>query len=302
MADDVRASSRWLQEFRRASGQTEGAPAVPPSGRANRRRDPRFLVFNAPAHLTVKGRATLLGLGRAEATAVALDLSEGGARIAAPLEASEGSPVEIRIEFAKFKDEINSGGVVSWCRSDPAEPSRFQLGVMFIGLDPSMRRKIGYIRQWFTSDYCAEYRGQKPPSEKTIAVPADLRGTSVRDPLSAQGEELEPGLWAMTVKGSLEGPDFDPLEKVMVRVLERRAQGLLIDLKAARARSPRGLEAFLHLVDELGRRGVKSLFVAVPPALKEHFDGRSDRKRNFAPDLTIGKSLLAPSRRPTPPE
>jgi len=301
MAGNDPSPSPWMHEFRKASGRSEEDPPLPPLGQDERRLDPRFRLFNVPARLTLKGRSSLLGLRRTEASAVALDLSEGGARIAGPLEVPEGSSVELQIDFVKFKDRISSDGVVAWCRVDPADPSRYKIGIMFVGLQPSVRKKIGSIRQWFTSDYCSEYREVKPPSDKSIAVPADPRGAPARDPLSVQAEELVPGLWALTVKGFLEGPDFDPLEKVLIHALQRRATGLLIDLKAARARSPRGLEFFLSMVDQAGHLGAKSLFVSVPPALKELFDQRTDRKRNFVPDIAIGKSLLLAARRPPPP-
>src|SRR5215470_4724071 len=97
MTDDNEASP-WLHEFRKASGLPSGTPAAPRSGR-ERRRAPRFLLFDAPARLTLKRRSGLFGLGPKETLGLAVDLSETGAQIAADLEVPEGSPVGLRIEL-----------------------------------------------------------------------------------------------------------------------------------------------------------------------------------------------------------
>jgi hypothetical protein len=282
----------WWEEFRKASGIHLG-PAVQPPGRGEGRQHPRFLIFNAAVRLFLKRPGTLFGLLRKGAPGTAIDPSEGGARISTEIEIPVDTPVQIRIDIEKFKDRITSDGLVRWCRINPANPSGHQVGIMFMGLDLSEEKKIGLMRKWFTSDYCREFRERRHSPDRNSPVPADRPVAMAPSPLTVESSEVGKRIWAVTPKGNLEGSNLDLLTMAMDGALNKEATSLILDLKDCRLDSSRGFDRFFQIVDAVALRGIRIVFVAVPLPLRDQFDQRKERRRNFSPDVGLARALLS---------
>lgn len=140
----------------------EQAPATSP-GIQNLRCSLRFRVEEAMARLYVKGLLTSIGLGRVKRQQAALNLSSGGALLAASEPIEVGTLVHVRIEIPRFSDAIEADGEVAWCSPGEGNPTRFFVGVRFVGLNDAQRGKIEVMRRWFTSP---EYKMRRATRRK----------------------------------------------------------------------------------------------------------------------------------------
>jgi hypothetical protein len=136
----------WFDEFNKLNSSTHGT-----AGRSERRRSPRFSLHDATVKLYRRGATAIFGLARLSIQGTVVDLSEGGLRFDTDERFLPETKVHLKITVAKFNDTLESDGVTRWCHSDPANADRFQVGVEFVGLDPSTARKLAQMRGWYTS-------------------------------------------------------------------------------------------------------------------------------------------------------
>lgn len=116
----------------------------------NRRRHPRFSVDGARVRLYREGFLAALGLARGSKGQAVLDLSEGGARVLLTEHLAPRTKVRLRIEIERYQDTIELAGEIRWC-VPRGKPSNFQAGIQFTETDPSVRRKIALMYEWFAS-------------------------------------------------------------------------------------------------------------------------------------------------------
>jgi hypothetical protein len=161
----------WFKEFQKAKASSDAPPGAPakergsestssrpaPSG-SERRRHERFEMGDARTLVYRDGVLTLLGVGKENKARVALDLSEGGLRILCEERIPVGTKVRVRIEIEKYDDAIEALGTVRWCFQSAKRKEDFFAGIMFSNLDAAQSRKIGLMREWFTSP---QYRAMR---------------------------------------------------------------------------------------------------------------------------------------------
>lgn len=133
----------------------------------------RFRIDDASANLSMKGFLTSLGLGRANKARAAINLSEGGVLLLVRELIPTGTKVTVRIEMEKYSDFIEATGEVRWCEQSARSDKDYYAGIQFLGLGPGDLRKIGQMREWFTSsEYrtrTAARRRSEPPGLETQA-------------------------------------------------------------------------------------------------------------------------------------
>jgi hypothetical protein len=282
--------------LKKTGARPAGATGLPP-GRSEARRHPRFLIFGATVRLQRKGARALFGLLDKGVPGGGVDLSEGGIRVSTGVELPVNTPLEVHLEIAKLKDQLSSGGVVRWCRSDPANPSGYHVGIMFVDVDPAQEKKIGRMRLWFTSDQCIEYRERKDASERKL--PKVTATEEVRHVPEAAAE-AGPGLWVVSLTGSLEGSELEAFQSVVDALLGKDVRGLMVDLRNARPGPNRSVSSFIKIIDQAAFRGVRSVFIAAPSSLRTLIEANTNGNREFAPDVTLGRELLESTRPPGP--
>jgi Tfp pilus assembly protein PilZ len=152
----------WRRE--RASSETN--PAVPRPTSHDRRKHLRFPVDECTLTLYRSGLMNTIGIRRDNLGKAVLDLSEGGLRARVSEKLEIGARVKIRLEMAKYSDEIEAGGEVRWCAANPTRPDIITAGIMFVKIDPMHSRKIANMKNWFTSPHFRQKRDQKEKDKK----------------------------------------------------------------------------------------------------------------------------------------
>jgi hypothetical protein len=154
----------WRAEFQQLNKKNSSSPSEP-AGSASRglqrRRHERFRPEEARVSVYQGGLLASIGVGRENLARIPVDLSEGGARIALHERLKPGTKVQVRIAIDKFGDAIEAAGVVRWCFESRTQPGDFHAGIMFTDLEPSTKRLIAAMRDWFTSSKCLKVRAAR---------------------------------------------------------------------------------------------------------------------------------------------
>jgi len=124
---------------------------------SDRRKYLRFRIDDALPKLFSKGWLSSLGIGRASRTRAAINLSEGGVMLLANENIPVGTGVTVRIEMEKYSDFIESSGQIRWCQESARCDHEYYAGIAFTRLAAADLKKIGQMREWFTS---REYRNR----------------------------------------------------------------------------------------------------------------------------------------------
>jgi PilZ domain-containing protein len=156
----------WFDEFAQANAQAAPPPAakpVPsdrPAKPSDRRTSVRFRVDEANAWVQERTLVTLLRLSKRGLDGTVINLSEGGVLVRTDSRLELKSKLRVRIVFERFKDVIESNGEVRWSHEVPKK-STFLGGIQFVGLDPSIARKIRLMGEYFTSVQYKELREKR---------------------------------------------------------------------------------------------------------------------------------------------
>ena len=154
----------WRAEFQQLNQKGSPSPSTPAAfapRSEQRRRYERFRPHQASVSVFQGGLLASIGVGRENLARIPLDLSEGGARIALHRRIKPGTKVRVRIAIDKFGDAIEAAGEVRWCFESGTQPGDFHAGVMFTDLDPSTKKLIAAMRDWFTSSKCLKVRAAR---------------------------------------------------------------------------------------------------------------------------------------------
>jgi hypothetical protein len=143
-----------VERGQQASSQPDrvgSSPVQPKVARPEARKYPRFRIEEARVRLSTKGFFTTLGLVKGNKARGAINLSEGGVMLLLDERMPVDARVSVRIEMERHSDYIESAGKVRWCEQSARSMKDFYAGVEFIGLGPADLKKIGQMRDWFTS-------------------------------------------------------------------------------------------------------------------------------------------------------
>jgi Tfp pilus assembly protein PilZ len=160
----------WFAEFKKINPsptpvreQSESSKETGKPG--ERRRHCRFEIDDCQATLHRDGLLTVLGMGKNNRARAALDLSEGGVRFLTQERLPVGTKVRIVIDVERYKEQITAAGEVRWCYQSAKNSDEFYTGVEFVDLPASEKRKIGMMRDWFTSPQYRAVRDSKKRSK-----------------------------------------------------------------------------------------------------------------------------------------
>ena len=117
--------------------------------------------------------------------------------------------------------------------------------------------------------------------------------------LKVHKAELDKGVWALSLRGSVDASNIEAVVTAAGEVLETGARHLLVDLENAEYVSSAGFSGFLRMVDQVAEKGGKIIFVSTPPKIWEIFKILGlERELSFAADapaaLTVLRSLPKP--------
>ncbi len=157
MPSEKASENTWFEE--------EGKKPPSQPKQDNRRRHPRFQVDGTSAHLYRDGLLAAIGLARINKGRSALDISESGARVLVTERLLPNTKVRLRIEVERYNDAIEVAGEVCWCREN-TRTHQFQAGIRFSSADPSVRRKIALMHDWFSSPQYKSVREKRQREER----------------------------------------------------------------------------------------------------------------------------------------
>jgi anti-sigma B factor antagonist len=83
--------------------------------------------------------------------------------------------------------------------------------------------------------------------------------------------ELEKGVWALSLHGSVDASTTQAVVSAAGEVLEAGARHVLFDLEKAEYVSSAGFSAFLRISDQVAEKGGKIIFVSTPSRVREIF-------------------------------
>jgi hypothetical protein len=153
----------WFDEFKKLNaGQPspapghlppsqDSSPAPSPSRDSERRRHHRFEIEDVSAQLYRESLLAFLGGGKSNLARAAVDVSEGGAQFLVHERLAPGTKVKVKIAVEKFKDAIETAGIVRWCFQSAKKKEDFFVGIQFNQRDNLHDRKVAAMRDWFTS-------------------------------------------------------------------------------------------------------------------------------------------------------
>jgi Tfp pilus assembly protein PilZ len=153
--------SDWFAEFKKVAASAASKERETGRKPDERRKHFRFEIDDCQATLYRDGLLTVLGVGKNNRARAALDLSEGGVRFLTQERFPIGSKVRMIIEMERYKEQIEGSGEVRWCYQSTKNSEDYYCGVEFSDLPASEKRKIGLMRDWFTSPQYRAVRDTK---------------------------------------------------------------------------------------------------------------------------------------------
>ena len=157
------------------SAQGSTPSPKPPSEKAvavvqEKRQHPRFKVEGSTA---VLGKPSFLAnIGLTSGGRAVVNLSQGGAMIRWGKRLPVESRHEIRIEIPKLREVLEGMAEVRWCLASAKSESDIYIGVQFVDLPASERRKLAGMYELFTStEYKAMAAVRKDASSVRLKMP-----------------------------------------------------------------------------------------------------------------------------------
>ena len=115
-----------------------------------KRKAERFALKDYVVTLYRQGTLAAQGLKRNLGRTV-LDISSTGAQIEVTETLESGSLVQFTIHLNMLSDSLDALAAIRWCRPDPSVAgSSYRVGLQFLNLGDAQRKKIEFMRKWFT--------------------------------------------------------------------------------------------------------------------------------------------------------
>src|SRR5262245_33618202 len=141
-----------------------------PAAPGEKREHPRFAVVGATTVVGKPGILASLGIGPIRHKVI--NLSQGGVMVKVGKRLAPESRHELRIEIPKYREVIETMGEIRWCAQSAKNDSDFFVGIRFVDIDPSERRKLDGMYQLFNSaEYKAMASARKDASSVNLKLP-----------------------------------------------------------------------------------------------------------------------------------
>jgi len=115
-----------------------------------KRQSERFALQDYTVTLYRQGTLAPQGLKRNLGRTI-LDLSASGAQLEVNEPLETGSLVQLTLHLTSLSDTLDALAAVRWCRPDPTVAgSAYRSGLQFVNLGEAQRKKIEFMRKWFT--------------------------------------------------------------------------------------------------------------------------------------------------------
>ncbi len=115
-----------------------------------KRKAERFALQDYTITLYRQGTLAPQGLKRNLGRTI-LDLSASGAQLEVTEPLETGSLVQLTLHLNSLNDTLDALAAVRWCRPDPSiAGAGYRTGLQFLNLGDAQRKKIEFIRKWFT--------------------------------------------------------------------------------------------------------------------------------------------------------
>ena len=115
-----------------------------------KRKSERFALKDYTVTLYRQGTLASQGLKRNLGRTI-LDISVTGAQLEVSEMLEAGSLVQFTVHLSTLSDSLDALAAIRWCRPDPGiAGSSYRAGLQFLNLGDSQRKKIEFMRKWFT--------------------------------------------------------------------------------------------------------------------------------------------------------
>jgi len=115
-----------------------------------KRKAARFELYDYVITVYRQGALASQGLKRNLGRRV-LDISQSGVQLEVSESLDAGALVQFTLHLNALSDSLDALAAVRWCRPDPAVAgSSWRAGFQFLNLGDAQRRKIEFMRKWFT--------------------------------------------------------------------------------------------------------------------------------------------------------
>lgn len=115
-----------------------------------KRKAERFALKDYTVTLYRQGTLASQGLKRNLGRTI-LDISATGAQLEVSETLEPGSLVQFTLHLSALSDSLDALAAVRWCRPDPGiAGSSYRAGLQFLNLGDAQRKKIEFMRKWFT--------------------------------------------------------------------------------------------------------------------------------------------------------
>jgi hypothetical protein len=115
-----------------------------------KRKAERFVLKDYVVTLFRQGSLAPQGLKRNLGRSI-LDISASGAQLEVSETMEAGTLVQFTVHLNALSDSLDALAAVRWCRPDPGVAgSSYRMGLQFLNLGETQRKKIEFMRKWFS--------------------------------------------------------------------------------------------------------------------------------------------------------
>jgi hypothetical protein len=115
-----------------------------------KRKAVRFALYDYVITVYRQGALAASGLKKNVGRSV-LDISQSGVQLEVSESLEAGALVQFTLHLNALSDSLDALAAVRWCRPDPSiAGTSYRTGLQFLNLGESQRKKIEFMRKWFT--------------------------------------------------------------------------------------------------------------------------------------------------------
>ena len=113
------------------------------------------------------------------------------------------------------------------------------------------------------------------------------------DHIKLESTEAAPGVWEITIVGSLDWSNFGKVEEIIESVFKKGVYNLILNLKGTKYISSAGFGCFISSLDTAMKHGGDLVFASTPPEIQDVFNILGlTRILHFADDTKAALAML----------